>query len=335
MRNNVEQQVIQNKNYNCTIAPAITTIAFPLLIGGRKNTDTATDRPSPLKKSKGLLVEKYELSNDVLKFFVAKGFPKKRWVQIKEIPVYEITSIESFGNELSINWNGSVYEFIFKKRNESFVMLRDQIRGLLEGQRKNIEITEKANQRKNDLNSLLNSSISIVDLSFNILMGLSRKKIRWDILEGHVSSLGTNLSFKGQTMEPLNVDFEDFIVAIKKQALKETSKEAFNILKTIYNYFENLKAEDDLNLDLQNAKTAMLAYYTLNDLMFAKFVGGDADDKENLALESALLSLADKSNIKVTFQELNASIERIGVEGENHGLVEDTRAIFKSQLRLL
>ena len=254
-----------------------------------------------------------------LKFFVAKGFPKKRWVSIKEIPVYEITSVESFGNELSISWNGSVYEFIFKKKNESFVMLRDQIRGLLEGQRKNIEITEKANQRKNDLNSIINFSIDVVDLSFNILMGLSRKKISWDILEGYIGSLGTNLSFKGQTMEPLNVDFGDFIVAIKKQALKETSKEAFKILKTIYNYFDNLKAEDDLNIELQNAKTAMLAYYTLNDLMFAKFVGGDADEKENLALESALLSLADKSNIKVSFEELNTSIDRLGVEGENQG----------------
>jgi hypothetical protein len=335
MRNNVEQQVTQNKNYNCTIAPAITTIAFPLLIGGQKNTDTTTDRPGPPKKPKGLLVEKYELSNDVLKFFVAKGFPKKRWVQIKEIPVYEITSVESFGNELSISWNSSIYEFIFKKRNESFVMLRDQIRGLLEGQRKNNEITEKANQRKNNLNSLINSSIDIVDLSFNILMGLSRKKISWDILEGYIGSLETNLSFKEQTIEPLNMDFEDLFAAIKKQALKETSKEAFNILKTIYSYFDNLKAEDDLNLDLQNAKTALLAYYTLNDLMFAKFVGGDADDKENLALESALVSLADKSNIKVSFQELNTSIDRLGVEGENQGIVEDTRAIFKGQLRLL
>jgi hypothetical protein len=334
MRNNVEQ-VAQNKNYKFKIVPVITTIALPLLILGQKNADATTHAPSPPKKNKGLLIEKYEFSNDVLKFFVSKGFPKKRWVQIKEIPVYEITSIESFGNELSISWNGSVYEFISKKKNESFVMLRDKIRGLLEGQQKTIEITEKTNQRKNDLNSIINSSIDVVDLSFNILIGLSRKKISWDILEGYIGSLGTNLSFKGQIIEPLNLDFGDFIVAIKKQALKETSKEAFKILKAIYNYFDNLKAEDDLNLELQNAKTAMLAYYTLNDLMFAKFVGGDADNKENLALESALLSLADKSNIKVSFQELNTRIDRLDVEGENQGFVEDTRAIFKSQLRLL
>ncbi len=334
MRNNAEKQVTQNRTYNFTLAPAITTLVFPILIGGQKNADSATDKVGQ-PKPKELTVEKYELSNDLLKFFVAKGFPKKRWVSIKELPVYEITSVESFGNELSIGWNGSVYWFIFKKKDESFIMLRDRLRGLLEEQRKNIEINKNANPRKKDLNSIINFSIGIVDLSFNVLMGLSRKKISWDILESYIDSLETNLSFRGQTMEPLSVDFGEFFAAIRKHAPKETSKEAINILKTIYSYFDSLKADNELNLELQNAKTAILAYYALNDLIFAKFVGGGADEKENSALESALLSLADKSKVKVSFGDLNAGIARLGVEGENQGIVEETRAIFKGQLGLL
>ena len=330
MRNNSEKQVTQNRTFNFTFASAITTIAFPLLIEKQKNSDSP-----PVKvgqpKPKGLIVEKYELSNDFLKFFVAKGFPKKHWVSIKEIPVYEITSVESFGNELSIDWNGSFFGFIFKKKDESFSMLRDQLRGLLEGQRKN----KKLSPQKNDLNSIISFSISIVDLSFNVLMGLSRKKISWDTLEGYIDSLGTNLSAKGQTMEPLSLDFGQFSGAIKKHAPKETSKEAINILKTIYSYFDSLKADNELNLEMQNAKTAILAYYALNDLIFAKFVGGGADEKENSALESALVSLADKSDFKVSFGDLNASMARLGLEGENQSIVEDTRAIFKGQLRLL
>jgi len=330
MRNNAEKQVTQSRTYNFTFAPAITTIAFPLLIEKQKNSDSATDKVSQ-PKPKGLTVEKYELSNDFLKFFVAKGFPKKHWVSIKEIPVCEITNVESFGNELSIEWNGSFYGFIFKEKDESFTMLRDKLRGLLEDQRKN----KKINPQKNDLNSIISFSISIVDLSFNILMGLSRKKISWDTLEGYIDSLGTNLSTKGQTMEPLSLDFGQFSVAVKKHAPKETSKEAINILKTIYSYFDSLRADDELNLELQNAKTAILAYYALNDLIFAKFVGGGADEKENSALESALLSLADKSNVKVSFGDLNSSMARLNAEGENQDIVEDTRAIFKGQLKLL
>ena len=334
MTNNMEKQVEQNKTYNYAFVPAITTIAFPLLIGRTKNTYFATDKTDQPKPDK-LMVEKYELTNDLLKFFVAKGFPRKQWVLIKEMPIYEITSIESFGNELRIVSNGSVCEFIFKEKNESFVMLRDQLRGLLEEKQKNIEIIENTNPRKNDLNSLISFSISIVDLSFNILMGLSRKKINWGILEGSIDSVKTNLSFKGQTIEPLNVDFGEFFAAIKKHAPKETSKEAINILKTIYSYFDSLKTDNELNKELQNAKTAILAYYALNDLILAKFVGGRTDETENSALESALLSLADKSNVKINFGELNASLARLSVEGENLSLVEDTRAIFKDQLRLL
>jgi hypothetical protein len=335
MRNNEEKLITQNINYNYAFAPAITTVAFPLLVGRRKKTGSTTDKTSQPQEHKGLLVEKYELSSDFLRFFVAKGFPKKRWVSIKELPVYEITSVESFGNELSIGWNGSVYGFIFKKKNESLVGLRDQIRGLLEGQRKKVEINEKTNPPKNDLKLIINFSIDIVDLSFNILMELSRKKISWDSLERYVDSLGTNLTFKGQTMETLKLNFGDFFAAIKKHAPKETSKEAIKILKTIYSYFDSSKVDEDLNLELQNAKTAILAYYALNDLIFAKLVDRVADEKENLALESALLSLAVKSNVKVNFGELKARIDRIDDEGENQGFVEDTRSIFKDQLKLL
>jgi len=335
MRNNEEKLVTQNINYNYAFAPAITTIAFPLLVERQKRTGSTIDKTGQPQELKRLLVEKYELSSDFLRFFVAKGFPKKRWVSIKDLPIYEITSVESFGNELNICWNDSFYGFIFKKKNESLVGLRDQIRDLLEGQRKKVEINEKPNPRKNDLKLIISFSIDIVDLSFNILMGLSRKKISWDSLERYVDSLGTNLAFKGQTMEPLNVNFGDFFVAIKKHSPKETSKEAIKILKIIYSYFDSSKADKDLNLELQNVKTAILAYYALNDLIFAKLVERVADEEENLALESALLSLAGKSNVKVNFGELKARIDRVGVEVENQVFVEDTRSIFKDQLKLL
>ncbi len=136
-------------------------------------------------------------------------------------------------------------------------------------------------------------------------------------------------------MEPLNVNFGDFFAVIRKHAPKETSKEAIKILKTIYSYFDALKADENLNIELQNVKTAILAYYALNDLIFANLVDRVADEKENLALESALLSLADKSNVKVNFGELKARIDRVGVEEENQGFIEDARSIFKDQLKLL
>jgi len=46
--------------------------------------------------SKGLDITKYEISHNKIKFFYAKGFLKKRWVLIKEIPIQEISGVESF-----------------------------------------------------------------------------------------------------------------------------------------------------------------------------------------------------------------------------------------------
>jgi hypothetical protein len=133
MKNKATPQDIQPKNHNYSFTPLITTIAIPMLIGRRKKMESATEKsPNPKPKPRGVAVAKYELSDTMVKFFDAKGFPKKRWVIIKEIPIHEITSIESFVNELNVTWNGTVYSFVFKQKSESFSALCDQIQGLLE-----------------------------------------------------------------------------------------------------------------------------------------------------------------------------------------------------------
>lgn len=339
MKNKANPQDIQPKNHHYSFTPLITTIAIPMLIGRRKKTETIQEKsPKPKPKAKGLAVTKYEVSDNKVTFFAAKGVVKKRWVLIKEIPVYEITSIESFGNELSINWNGAVYSFVFKKKSESFGPLRDQIQGLLEEQKKTMESNEKVHLRKSDLTGVINASIGIVDLSFNILMGLHEKRVNWTRLESYADSLGNNLNFKGQTMAPSNLDFAKVSAAIKRQVPKEISKEAYNILKSIYGYFEGLKPDVDLkenNLNIQKAKAVILAYFTLNDLLFGKVIGEKDSQKESLALEGVLQGLANESNVKVNVEELNVSVDRFGVEGDSESVIEDTRAIFMEQLKQL
>jgi hypothetical protein len=73
-----------------------------LLIGRQKNAESIQEKSGENKKpkSKGLAITKYEISDNKIKFFDAKGFLKKHWVLIKEMPVQEINNIESFGNEL-------------------------------------------------------------------------------------------------------------------------------------------------------------------------------------------------------------------------------------------
>ena len=315
-------------------------LAFLFRKNKRKNpsNEEIVEENPPKLKPKGLAVTKFEFADNTVKFFVAKGIRKKRWVVVKEIPVCEITGIEHFGNELSVTWKGVTDSFFMKKNAESFGKLCDAVKGMLEEQRKTLVNSEKASLRRNDLTGVINASIGIVDLSFDILMGLQEKRVNWSHLEGYSSGLGEKLSFNGQTMAPLNLDFSKISLTIKKQAAKETSKEAYSILKLIYGYFNGLSLDDDLKEtcpNFQNARGVILAYYTLNDMLLGRVVGEKDNKKESLSLETVLQSLANETNVKVNIEELKGSIDRMGVESDRESVIEDARSIFKEQLKLL
>lgn len=77
-----------------------------------------------------IVVTKYELYNNTVKFFDAGGLLKSRLVLIKQIPINEISSIESLGNELSLTWNGVTYLFFMKYDARSVTELREKIRSM-------------------------------------------------------------------------------------------------------------------------------------------------------------------------------------------------------------
>ena len=336
MKNRCDASDVQTSSADYTYIPAITTVAMPFLFGKRKNLQTATESPQekplkPKQKSNALKIAKYEVSDNSVKFFAAKGFPKKRWVLIKQIPISEVTSVESFGNELSLTWNGAVYSFVFNKKTESFSALRDQIRGFLESQLKVVEGSDKTGLRKSDFSGLVGGSLGVVDLLFDVLMGLHAKRVDWAGLEGCAGRLGGSWSFSGQTVMPLKLDFSGVSAAIQSQAPKEVAKETFAVLKSIHVYFEALKPQGELEpgLNVRNVKALVLAYYMLNDLLFGKVVGEQDGQKESLAFEGMLLGLSDESNFKVNFVELKEKMDGLDVEDGKENAVRESRAIFR------
>ena len=96
-----------------------------------QNPTAATTQEAPPKtkpkKPTGTAVTKYEIAQDKVKFYAAKGALKKRWVVINEFPIYEISAVESLGNWLSITWKGTAYPFILKQKNASFAKLNEQL----------------------------------------------------------------------------------------------------------------------------------------------------------------------------------------------------------------
>ena len=338
MRNNANLKDT-NSPPQYTITPSITTIAIPLLIG-RTEKVRIVEQPSQQKakkpKQKSTRVEKYEVSQYVLKLLVEKGLFKKRWVAIKEIPINEITLVESFDNELSITWNGINYSFIIKSKGSSFSGLPEQIQNLLKEQQKNLESVEKTNEIKCRLADLIDATVCIVDLLFDMLMALQVKTVNWTNLEIYTKSLKDKMCFTQQTLAPLNVDFSKISDSIKSQAPEEASKETFNLLNSIYGYFDNLELEEDLEAvhpNIADAKAAILANYTLNDLFLGKIVGEKDNQKESQALEITLQNLAQDTNFKINYQDFKANFDKIDPYAENENIIESTREIFKEQLR--
>ena len=289
-------------------------------------------------KLKSTFVGKYEILDSVLKFYVMKGSFKKRWVTVKEIPVFEITAVESFSDRLSLTVKGVTESFVIQKKGESFSELRDQIVGVLDEKRRNLENNEKVSFRRSDLVRSINASVGVVDIAFDILRALQVKTVNWSFLETYSNALGKNMNFSGQTMPPFNLDFSKLDAAVKMQALNEVSKETFKVLKSLYGYFEGLKPEDDLqeaHPNFEDAKGVILAYYELNDLLFGKIVGEKDNKKESSAVETALQDLSNKTHFKVNFEMLKSNIDKMDAEKDNDSVVEETRELFKEQLKQL
>ena len=318
----------QRINHHYAFTPLITTLAFPLLIGLQKNRESIQEKAPKSKKtkSKGLAITKYEVSDNKIKFFDAKGFPKKHWVLIKELPIQEISAVENFNNELKITWNDEVYTFFSKKNSELVISLTDQIQSLLKEQEKAIENNKKSYLRKNDIAKV----IDVIELFFDILIALNEKTIDWIHLEDKAAVLLDSL--KLDEGAALNLDFTNVFAAIKRRIAEETSKEAYGVLKSIYEYFDGLKPEEyqkDDNVNVSSAKNLILAYYMLNDVLFGKVVGEVNNEKESSALESVLLNLANGSNIKANIEELKKSIYGLEVEVDRDRSFKDIRASFK------
>ena len=209
------------------------------------------------------------------------------------------------------------------------------VRGSFEKRQKLVESFGKIALRRDELIGVINSSIGIVDFSFDLLIGLTKKKIDWMLLEDYSKSLRENSGFIGVTIPSLNLSFLEILSAIERQDPKKTSEEAYNILKSIFNYFESLNLDDDFKESVPNflsTKAIVLSYYTLNDLLLAKVVGDRGITKEMKQLENALQILVNSTGFKIDVEALMSTLGKTIVENDLKTFVEDVRDNFNQAL---
>jgi hypothetical protein len=297
--------------------------------------DAKKDNSESLFPRRVFAISDFELSNGVLKFFNPHGLFKKKIAVVREIPVSEIDSVESYWNELSITWNGVTNIFFKKNSFESFSDLRDKIRALLEENQTAKQKQQNTDLRQTELVALINGVAPVIDICFDVLMLLHEKRADWPKINQISVNMLQDLTLTGQTLPPLSLDFSSFSNAVATKKPEVVSTEAYSLLWAIHDYFFGLKPNDNQANgypDFHIAIATIDSYYALNDIFLGKIVKDKDHEMENRFLEDSLKGLGEATGFRVDVEALKAGFARFDVEGNKDSLVADTRTIFKAQL---
>jgi hypothetical protein len=278
-----------------------------------------------------------DFDGNTIKFHIEKGKLKKRKEIAREIPIADIENIERVETELNITWKGVTDRFVVEKA-EFAGTIHEKITGALEAQRKTLEEKEAPKQKQNELPQVLGIAIKIIDSLFDILRSL-QGRINWNRMESYLKSTKENFRNFEDKKGTANLDFTKLSTAIKEHLPEEISKETYSILKSLYEYFNGLTSQNETleqsHPNLHDAKTTILAYYTLNDIILGTIVGDEEIGKESNELAVMIDDLSKGTNLKINFDAIKDAINKLGMEKEKESVIEESRAVFMQQLKEL
>jgi hypothetical protein len=279
-----------------------------------------------------------ELIDNTIKFHIEKGYFKKRKEIAREIPMTDIETIKRVGNEFSITWKG-VTDIFVTEDTESIKTIYDKITEALKEQRKLLEEKEAAKQERNEITKVLDVAIETVNSLFDVLRSL-HGRVDWNLIEGYLKRSEENArKFIGQKMGTVSLDFTKLSLAVKEHIPEETSKETYDILKSLYEYFSRLtstnKFIEQMHPNYDDAKTTILALFTLNDIILGTIVGDEEIGKEGNELVIMLEDLSKRSDSKKDVDAIKDIINKLSVEKGKESVIEESRAMFRQQLKEL
>lgn len=330
----------------CT-ALAIGAVSFSILacvptyftMIGRKRQSTNPAFPESTAKARlrNLGNGTLELTESSIKFYTEGGHLKRQKEIAREIPIADIENINRFGNELSISWKGTTDMFVIEKT-ELVDKINERIAETMKEQKKTSEDRETAKQKRNELTRILSVAVEIVDSLFDILRGL-QGRVDWARVEGYLERSEENVrNFTCQTTRTVNLELTKLSSAIKERLPGETSKETYGILRSLYEYFSELTKNEfpeKIHPNYHDAKTTILAYYTLNDIILGTIVGDEEIGKESNELVTMLDDLSKATDLKIDVDAIKDVINKIGLEKGKESVIEESRAVFKQQLEEL
>ena len=279
-----------------------------------------------------------ELVGNTIKFHVEQGRLKKQKEIAKEIPIADIESVERVGNELNVTWKGVTDRFVIEKA-ELAETIHAKITEALDAQRKTLEAKEEVQKQKlNELTQALGNALKIADSLFDILRSL-HGRVDWNRVESHLKCSKENIRRFADQKGVVNLDFAKLSSAMKEHLPEEISKEAYSILRALFEYFNGLTSQGESSAQIHpnhdDAKKVILAYYTLNDIILGTVVGDEEVGKESNELLMVIDDLAKGTGLKINVDAVKDVVNKLGVEKEKESVIEESRAVFVQQLKEL
>ena len=141
---------------------------------------------------------------------------------------------------------------------------------------------------------------------------------------------------KKQNIGITTLDYTNLSSAIKQQQREQITKETYSNLRLIYDHVSKIASTNEspkqIHPNIQDTKTTIQAYYILNDIILGMLVE-DRVEKEINAFTATLENLSKKSGIKININELKNTIDKIGIEQEKENAIEESRTLFRKQLK--
>jgi hypothetical protein len=304
--------------------------------------------PQPKKPKVGRLylkVSRKELGTGILefkdsfvRFYVEKGLVQKQKETKKEISIDVVDGVRFEENNLTIAMQGTSEVFEVQK-GESADFLLEKLKAALDEKHKTLEAEENAKRLQQRLIKTIIGVNSIADDLFEVLIGL-HGRIEWDNIRIHINNAqGSFDSLAKEELIKTDLGIGKNILIGKGHKTQEISGSIFLDLKSMYDCMNSLTPEngpaDKMHPNNEDARIAVRANYTMNDIILGQVVGDKEIGKETNELFSMLGEISKQTGQTANVDSLKEVINKLLTQDPTDAYIQECRSVFKQQLKQL
>ncbi|NHJ33266.1 MAG: hypothetical protein FK732_10405, partial [Asgard group archaeon] len=225
------------------------------------------------------VIEKAEQVGTVLEKLPKTSEEQKELFEHKKVvkqQINEVSKIASTDKELADS-------FVIEKAEQVGTVL-EKLPKTSDEQKELFEHKKVVKQQINEVSKIVSTAMELADSLFDIIRSL-HGWIDWNRIENLLKKSNKKAEeLTDQKNKLLELDFSKLTLAIKDQTHEEISKETFNLLRLLYDYFIGKESENETLTEIHpnyfDAKAIVQAHYLLNDIVLGSIIGDEEIGEE-------------------------------------------------------